>query len=233
MTFEMKKLMFVVAVATFPIACGTTSVTGPDAATLAGNDGGFSAFRLHPLPPTAPAPSSPNTVPEPTVPTKDDPGVDVPASPGSVPVEPAHNTQRPTPSQPGSPNVSAPGPLPTPAPSDPGTPMPADPGGVPTGEVQCLAASIDIVQTVLFAGTPGATLEAIMNDDKGVVITDGSCDKVEWHAEASGPGAGDGTVQITSGANARFATLTGTPGEYKVGAVAINGTGASIVISIQ
>ena len=41
-TFEMKTLLFVTAVALFPIACGTTSPTGPDAA----GDGSVSALRL-------------------------------------------------------------------------------------------------------------------------------------------------------------------------------------------
>jgi hypothetical protein len=225
--FEINKLVVVAAVAFLPIACGTRSMTAPDAALAVTTESTVSALRFDPLPLPPTAPEAPSTG---TVPEKADPGtVDVP-TPGTVPDN--RNSRRPAP----QPEVGS-DPAPSARPSVPpvvpiGGPS-IDPGPVPE-PVKCLAASFEIAQTVLFMGTPGATLSATILDDKGIAILDDSCDKLVWTVESIlGPDANQNRVSISYGADTRNVTLTGPAGTYKAGVMAINGAAASRLVTLQ
>lgn len=220
---EINKLMAVAAVAFLATACGTSSVTGPDAAN-AGAESTVSALRFDPLPPTAPETPSTGTVP---VIIKGDPGtIDVP-TPDAVPAP--RNRPAPQP-DPGSEPAPSTGPA---APAVVGAP-PVDPGPVPQ-PARCIAASFDIAQTVLFMGTPGVSLTATILDEKGNAIVDDSCEKLEWTVESTSPDAGPfgGPVVIDYGLDTRNVTLTGPAGIYKVGVMAINGAASSRLVTLQ
>jgi hypothetical protein len=225
-TFDSKTLMFLAAVACLPIACGT-SPTGADVAALGADTSTVaSALRVTPpMPPIAPEVPSPNTVP---VPVKNDPGVDTAPQPTTAqPTNINPNGRRPAP----QPNAGAPVPS-----ADPGpVPAPSDPGPVPT-PVKCLAASVEIVDVVLYAGFPGTALQAILKDEGGIDITDTSCDSLTWHAEVSDngvPNTGRPGFVIIQGSSPRNVTLTGLAGVYKVGVSAPNGTSASRLVTVQ
>jgi hypothetical protein len=217
-TFEFKTLMLVAAVACLPIACGTSSVTGPDAASLVGPQGTVSALRsIDPLPPTVP-PQDPNSEPAPQVPTSD--GVPEVGGGGHT-NQPAH---QPAPGT--DPNQTDPHGLPGVSP---------DPGPVPA-PAQCLAASIEISKLDTFASTPGVALEAILFDEKHVAITDSSCDKLDWRVEATDGNIGPGTsttAAILYGPDTRYVSVIGPAGVYKVGVTAPNGAGNSLLIALQ
>ena len=218
--FEINKLVAVAAVAFLATACGTSSVTAPDAASI-GAESTVSALRFEPgLPPTAP--ETPSTG---SVPVKVDPGTINEPTPEAVPDN--RNSRRPAP-QPEVGNDPAPS-------AGPVTPVGApsvDPGPVPVP--QCLAATLEITQSFLFMGTPGLSLSATILDDKGSAILDDSCDKLVWTVETTlGADTNRVPVVITYGADTRNVTLTGVAGTYKVGVMAINGAAASRLVTLR
>lgn len=233
-------LIVVATVAFLSTACGTSSPTGPDVAANAT----ASALRAEPgTPPQAPLPPSSEQVPMPspkpdpspkpvptpeptspeTVPVPADRGGNRPAPP-PVPSADTHPGSDPTLPRPGSGVVPPPaGPVPTPAP-------PTDPGPVPAPDV-CLALSVEITSTTIFAPSSGVALEAILLDKYGIAITDNSCEKVLWQAEGSPAGS---HLVITYGANSRLVTITGVmAGTYKIGAITPNGVTATLVIDVK
>ena len=159
-----------------------------------------------PLP--SPAPPDGNTVPVPPTsdpqdtvpPTGDTQGIPVPPSSDTVPVC----------VQDGNPNLGCPAPSPVP----------------PTDPVECQVASIEIMsmrQTILEPAGEG--FRAILTDKGGLLIDDGSCEKLVWAVE----GARDQSrVVIRYDNDSRYVYIEGMHGTYKVGVTAPNGVSASI-----
>jgi len=204
-TFEIKTLMFVAAVACLPIACGTTSVTGPDAASLAGPESTVSA--LHhgdPLPPTAPGPSSPHTAPVPSTPTGDDVK---PETPGVTP----HTAPMPTPT------------------ADPGTPAPAPEClavSVEIAETPTFFAGYPTVSLVATLSDKSGTPITDSSCDK----LDWQLQAAGGDSGNTPPGAS--AVLTVDASNRHFATLSGPAGIYKVGTAAPNGATASRLVTL-
>jgi hypothetical protein len=237
-TFEIKTLLFVAAIACLPIACGTTSVTGPDATSLVGPATTVSAQRTidpQPLPPMAP-PADPQGQPGAITPATDD------APEVNVPNTDAHQgTHQPT----TDPNHTDPGQT-DPSQTDPsqGNPSQGDPNGIPGAtplpvdvppQTRCLAASVEIVELYLFSAAPGLSLEARLLDDQQAAITDGSCDKLEWRLEAT-DGRTGGAIELATiiyGTDTRYVKVIGAAGAYKVGVTAPNGITSSRLIELN
>lgn len=262
-SFEIKTLVFLAAVSCLPIACGTTSVSGPDALALSGPERSVTAMRsVDPLPPTAPLPPSADTAPLPSdvnvptpndvnVPTSNDVNVPPTSNDGTVPTSNDVNAPE-APNSGSAPRTGqnqpppAPTSAPTPEPDSDTNPVP--PTSVPESDpkpptsspvpvplpvsVACLAESIEIVETAVFASTPGVSLVAMLADAKGNAITDGSCEKLVWTIERSG-GADSGFAlpQITYGDTTRTVTYSAGTGTYKVGVVAPNGVNSSRLVT--
>lgn len=205
MTTQIKSLMFVAAVAILPAACGTSgSPTGMEVAAIE-----LDAQRREatdPVPPQAPTPTDPGSIPVPDV----KPAETAP-DPTSVPL-PADRPNRPRP------------PVTTPVatPSEP-SPLPPSPEGS-----ECVAASIEIVfEGAYLVGYPaGDRYRATVLDTFGFAITDQSCEKLAWEAH----GAATGSVITVTPEGTRYATVKGDGNPYKLIVTAPNGVSGSTVL---
>jgi hypothetical protein len=242
--FEMNKLMLVALVACLPIACGSTSPTGP---VVDGLDAEMtaSALRAEPgLPPTAP--QAPSTEAD-TVPSTEADAVPQTGTPTADPVpspdpnsgsRPNPNTgSRPLPTPSADPNtVPAPsaGPDTGAVPAPPVSQIPPPPSSDDTGSRQCLAAQAEIM--ILRGSLPQPTfansvrLEMVMLGSDGKQITDRSCRGLAW-SFVEGRFAAGATITVSD--DARFATVTGTPGPYQIRAITSNGLMATVGITLQ
>lgn len=249
MTTQIKGLTFAAAVAMLAGACGTgNSPTGMDVATIEAGSG-FSAQRREPLPPQAPEPQSPESVPVPSDPgsipeVKPKPGADVPtAVPSNRPHRPSPVSDDVAVPAPGDDTVpvvnddAAPstvpptrdpseGPAAIPAPLPPtGGPAPTPlPPTVPS--VVCRAVSMEIAPLVNAVDPDGDAFVATLLDKAGDAIEDMSCEKILWSAVGvDSPGRG---IRITYGHLSRYVTVNGALGGYVLQAQAPNGVVASI-----
>jgi hypothetical protein len=154
----------------------------------------------------SPAPPEGNTGSDPVPPTSDPHGIPVPPSSDTVPVC----------VQDGNPNPAC-----TPAPS----PVP------PTDPVECQVASIEIrAMGNTFAAPAGEGFIANLTDKGGLLIEDGSCEKLVWAVE----GARDQSrVVIHYENDSRYVYVEGMHGTYKVGVTAPNGVATSIGFEVN
>ena len=243
--FKINNLMLVALVACLPIACGSTSPTGPvvdalDAEMTA------SALRAGPgLPPTAP--QAPSTEADP-VPQTGTPTEGVLPVPSPDPNSGSRPRPTPTPSAlPDSRQPNAGAIPPPPVHTVPATPdADASPSGIlppptpptteePGARQQCLAAQAEIM--IVRGSLPqplhaddSVLLEMVMLGRDGIQITDRSCRGVAWSFFEGRVAVG---AIITVGADARFATVTGTPGSYQIRAITSNGVMATVGITVQ
>jgi hypothetical protein len=260
--FEITRLTAVAMIACLPIACGSSSPTGPDVAAL-GADGIASALRSEPMPPTAPEAPSPEPVP-----VEGDPSDEVDPAPvpsdddaGSIPAPDANTGRRPADVPETDPlpeddagSVPAPQPdgnagsIPAPQPENiPGvtpppaaTPAPAaPPASVPPpqgndGARGCRASAAEIM---ILRGSPPQPLHgsAVLLE---MLMIDNNGDQIK-----------DGSCQgvawsfdvpryaagatITVGADTRYASVDGPAGVYVVRATTPNGRTATVEITLQ
>jgi hypothetical protein len=245
-TYQINRLLVVAAVAFLPIACGTSSVTGPDS-----SDSTVSALRLgEPLPPQAP-PQSPEGDPVPVPSPKPEPSAE--PDPGTIPAPAPTNRggNRPAPqpdntgvdTSPNAPtndgntgNIPAPpatdrgntGGITVPVPPS-GSPVPPSDLPVPEPTGTCDAVTVEIATLVTFRGTDGVSLEAILRTKDGGVITDLSCETVLW--QGIGISSEEtGRLVITYGQDSQHVTISGPAGDYKIIATTPNGKSATLAI---
>lgn len=242
MTTHFRSLMFVAAVAILPVACGTSSPMGADLAALEA-DAQVTSLRIDPTVPVppqapepqspesdtapAPAPSEPENNPEPDPKDPQAPENDPAEDPTSRPAPPSVDTSFPVPTPSTVPtNIPSPSPnVPSPSPNDETAPVP------PPEPSKCLAASIEIrAMREAIVEPAGEGFMAILSDRNGLLIEDGSCEKLVWAVDG---GARDQSrIVIHYESDSRFVYMQGMRGTYQISVTAPNGVTGWIAVEV-